>query len=120
MNIINKAPGIGAVIGLLTGIAFYYLTPEIHWGFHLAIGLAFLLTGFSTGEKLAKREKIAAKDIGMVIGLFVGIAAGVATFYGIPGAHWGLSVIVGVVVGVGAVQADISQRAMERQAGDRQ
>lgn len=119
MNILDKAPALGATIGLLVGAAFYYFTPEIHWGFHLAIALAFLVTGFGTGEKLAKREKIATKDIGMVVGIFVGLAAGVATFYGIQGAHWGLSVIVGVVVAVCAIQADISQRAMQRQAGDR-
>lgn len=119
MSITERAPILGTAIGLTAGAAFCYFTPEIHWGFHLAIGLILLVTGFSTGEKLAKQEKVAAKDVGAVVGLLIGVAAGVATFYGIQGAHWGLSVIVGVVVAVGAVQADIGQRALERQAGDR-
>lgn len=114
----EKASLIAAVIGLIAGGVFHFMTPEIHWGFHLSTGLLLAALTFQGAAKLLAGEKIPAKDKGAFAGLLIGLAAGVATFYGISGAHWGFSVVVGVVVFGCCLQADLAHRAMSRQAGD--
>lgn len=118
METTEKAGLIGGTLGLVVALAFYYFTPEIHWGFHLGLGLLTVATASNTGQKIAKREKLEPRDIGSFAAFVVGLGAGVGTFYGLEGAHWGVSVFVGVLVGAAGLQADLKHRAETRQAGD--
>ncbi len=118
MKTTEKAGLIGALLGLAVALAFFFLTPKIHWGFHLGLGLLAVATAYSAGEKVAKREKFHPRDLGSFVAFVLGLAAGVGTFYGLEGAHWGVAVVVGVVVFAGGLQADLTHRAESRQAGD--
>lgn len=49
-----------------------------------------------------------------VVALAIGIAAGVGVYYFLPGAHWAVPVVAGILVGGGAYGGMIKQTADER------